>query len=162
MMKPHRLLPTLLISFLLLSAHAEADFDTGVAAYAAGDYETAFSEFKSGAEASDVMSQQNLAVMYRNGEGVRQDYKEAVKWLTNAAQQGEATAQYTLGSMYYDGEAVLQNIVFAHMWWEIASSNGIEDARENRDVIAKIMTPGQLADAQRLARECVKKEYKNC
>ena len=99
---------------------------------------------------------------YDNGEGVIQDYKEAVKWYTKAAEQGNAPAQYNLGVMYGKGEGVLQDNVYAHMWFNIASSNGNEISRDNRDIVAERMTPDQLAEAQRLARECVKKDYKNC
>ena len=64
--------------------------------------------------------------------------------------------------MYGNGHGVLQDNVYAHMWWNIASSDGNETARENRDIVAKRMTTSQLAEAQRLAGECVKKDYKNC
>ena len=49
-MKLCRLLPILLISWLFLSANAAADFADGLAAYEAGDYETAFREWKPVAE----------------------------------------------------------------------------------------------------------------
>ena len=58
--------------------------------------------------------------------------------------------------MYGNGNGVLQDNVYAHMWFNIASSNGGEKARDNRDTAAKRMTPDQLAEAQSLARECVK------
>ena len=64
-----------------------------------------------------------------------------------------ASAQSNLGRMYGNGEGVLQDNVYAHMWFNIASSNGSETARENRDIAAKRMTPNQLAEAQSLARE---------
>jgi len=31
-----------------------------------------------------------------------------------------------------------------------------------RDLVAKEMTPSQIQEAQRLARECVRKNYKGC
>ena len=99
---------------------------------------------------------------YDNGEGVIQDYKEAVKWYTKAAEQGHASAQGNLGVMYANGEGVLQDNVYAHMWFNIASSNGSENNRKNRDVVAEKMTPAQLAEAQKLARECIAREYKGC
>ena len=33
---------------------------------------------------------------------------------------------------------------------------------QNRDDVAKKMTPSQIAEAQKLARECVRKKYKGC
>ena len=78
------------------------------------------------------------------------------------AEQGNAVAQYNLGAMYYNGQGVLQNNVYAHMWFNIAASNGYDEAVKNRDIVAKTMTTEQLAEAQKLARECVRKKYKGC
>jgi hypothetical protein len=108
-------------------------------------------------------AQYNLGQLNRKGGGgiVRND-KEAVRWYAKAAEQSLAKAQYNLGYMYSVGKGTPQDDVYAHMWFNIASSNGSENARANRDIVAKRMTPNQLAEAQSLARECVKKDYKNC
>ena len=42
------------------------------------------------AEAGDAEAQNNLGVMYANGEGVPQDDAEAVRWYGLAAEQGHA------------------------------------------------------------------------
>ncbi len=39
------------------------------------------------------------------------------------------------------------------MWVNLAAAQGIEDARDARDILAELMTPSQIAEAQRLARE---------
>jgi uncharacterized protein len=44
----------------------------------------------------------------------------------------------------------------------IAASSGDQDAVKYRDIFAGEMTPAQIAEAQKLARECVRKEYKGC
>ena len=100
--------------------------------------------------------------MYDKGEGVPKYDKEAVTWYRRAAEQGDAFAQNNLGFMYEYGEGVLQNYVLAHMWFNIAASLGGKTTTENRDIVAKRMTPSQLEKAQDLARECVRKEYKGC
>jgi TPR repeat protein len=102
-------------------------------------------------------------VMYAKGKGVPLDYKTAVKWYRLAAEQGYASAQHNLGFMYVLGRGVLKNNIRAHMWWSIAASSGeSKKASKNRDKVAKRMTPSQIADAQKLARECVRKKYKRC
>ena len=79
------------------------------------------------------------------------------------AEKGDDIAQVNLGYMYANGEGVIQDIVYAHMWLNIAASEGNETAKVYRDdVIAIGMTPSQIEEAQRLARECVKKNYKGC
>jgi len=126
------------------------------------DYKTAVKWYKLSAEQGDASAQYNLGVMYDEGEGVPQDYKTAVKWYTLAAEQGDASAQNSLGVMYVKGEGVVQDNVYAHMWWNIATSQGDKDATINRDTVAKDMTPSQIKKAKRLARECMKKNYKGC
>jgi hypothetical protein len=48
------------------------------------------------------------------------------------------------------------------MWTNIAASQGYKDATNNRDILAKKMTPADISKAQDLARECVNKNYKGC
>ena len=107
------------------------------------------------AEQGVADAQFNLGLMYDNGLGVPQDYKTAIKWYTLAAEQGYADAQVNLGVMYVKGDGVPQDNVYAHMWWNIAAASGYKEASKNRDIIAKEMTPAQLAKAQDLARNFV-------
>ena len=90
------------------------------------------------------------------------DYATALREWKPLAEQGNALAQFALGWMYENGQGVPQDNVYAHMWWNIAASSGDKDAVKNRDIVAEKMTPSQIADAQKLARECVRKKYKGC
>ena len=127
-----------------------------------GDFKTAFKEWKPSAEQGNKFSQYNLGVLYNLGRGVSQDYKEAFKWFSLSTQQGHEVAQRELGVMYYKGVGTIQDYIYAHMWLNISASNGYELSLENRDLVAKSMTSSQIQEAQRLARECVKKNYKGC
>ena len=138
------------------------DFEEGFAAAQKGDFATALRLWKPLAEQGNVDAQYNLGKMYRNGDGVAQDYKTAVKWYTLAAEQGDADAQTNLGAMYDKGQGVAQDYVKAHMWFNIAAIDGNADAIKNRDDVAKLMTPAQLAQAQQLATRCMKSSYKDC
>jgi len=96
--------------------------------------------------------------MYVEGRGVPQDFKEAVRWWRAASEQGHADAQSNLGVMYTNGQGVPQDYIQAHMWYNLAASGRRDDddrkmAAKNRDSIAEKMTPEQIAEAQRLARE---------
>ncbi len=91
--------------------------------------------------------------MYDKGEGVAQDYAAAVQWYRKAAEQGSARAQNNLAFMYSNGLGVAQDLVQAHMWFNLAGTQGDKEATKNRDIIAKLMTSAQIAEAQRLARE---------
>ena len=107
-------------------------------------------------------AQYNLGVMYQQGQGVSQDYKTAVKWYALAAEQGDAEAQFNLGVMYFEGQGVLQDYVTAHMWANIAAVNGNKIAPKLRNAIAKEMSPAQIHAAQKRAKDCVAKNYKDC
>ena len=76
-----------------------------------------------------------------------------MKWYRLAADQGHAKAQNNLGSIYVEGKGVPQDYVLAHMWFNLSAAQGDEKAVEHRDIVAGKMTPDQLAEAQRLARE---------
>jgi len=71
-------------------------------------------------------------------------------------------AQLELGKMYMRGNGVIQDQVQAHMWFSVAAAKGNGRALEIRDALAKSMTPAQIAEAQRLTRDCAKSNYKEC
>jgi TPR repeat protein len=101
----------------------------------------------------------NLGAMYakENGDGVPEDDVEAVRWYRLAADDGYAGAQNALGWMYHNGNGVPQDYVQAHMWLHLAASRltgeDREKAVEGGASVAQLMTPAQIAEAQRLARE---------
>jgi TPR repeat protein len=105
------------------------------------------------AEQGNAGDQCHLGVMYAIGDGVRKDSTEAAKWFRKSAEQGNATAQSSLGSAYYVGNGVIKDIVQAHAWLNNASANGDERIRELMGFIEKQMTPEQIAEATKLARE---------
>jgi TPR repeat protein len=120
--------------------------------------------FRRAADQGDVSAQFYLGNLYTEGKGVPQDSAEAAKWYRRAADQGDALAQYNLGVWYAKGEGGSQDYVSAHMWFNLAAARlPASDARNriaatnNRDAVAGKMTPEQIAEAQKLAREWHKK-----
>ena len=93
------LLATALAVMLALPVAAQ-DFQKGFEAYQRGDYATALWEWRPLAEQGDAVAQNNLGVMYENGQGVAQDFAEALKWYRKSAEQGYVVAQHNLGLMY--------------------------------------------------------------
>jgi len=126
------------------------------------DYQEAVKWYRLAAERGIANAQSNLGWMYDKGKGVTQDYQEAVKWYRLAAEQGYAAAQNNLGVMYVKGKGITQDHVRAHMWFNFAANKGDINAKESRDRTAKEMKPSQIANAQRMMRDCEKKNYKNC
>ena len=82
----------------------------------------------------------------------KEDYKEAYRLILPLAEQGIAEAQYNLGLMYDQGKGVPQDYALAHMWWNICGSGGDEGCVNNRNFVEKKMSPSQIEEAQRLAR----------
>ncbi len=109
--------------------------------------------FRLSAEQGNATGQFNLGIMYYMGKGVPEDIEEAARWFRLAAEQGKAEAQANLGTMNYLGEGVLQDDVLSHMWLSLAASQGDKDASRLRERLAEKMTPAQIAEAEKLARE---------
>ena len=91
--------------------------------------------------------------MYLQGVGVAQNDAAAARWIRKAADQGDASAENTLGAMYVRGQGVGRDFALAHMWFSLAAANGMDAAANARDRLEAQMTPDQIAEAQRLARE---------
>ena len=138
------------------------DFEKGVRAEAIGEHELALKEFRFLAERGHAEAQNKLGSFYQLGLGVIQNYKEAVTWYRKSSEQGDAFAQYNLGIMYINGLGVTQDNIYAHMWFNVSESIRHSYAATSRDSVAKKMTTAEIAKAQELARECVKKKYKGC
>ena len=124
------------------------------------DIEEAVAWYRQSANQGNALGQYNLGVMYGEGGGVIQDFKEAVKWFRLSAEQGNADAQVFLGMLYGNGLGVDQDYVEAYKWLSIAD-NGDKKGREGREQAEKHMTPAQIAEAQKLAREWMVKHQKN-
>src|SRR6202012_393781 len=79
-------------------------FDSGVAAYDAGQYNKAFKIWWD-LRYEDVAAMRNLAMMLRKGQGVLKDPKKAEELYQRAAEAGLPTAQADLADMLLKGEA---------------------------------------------------------
>ncbi|QPJ66097.1 MAG: sel1 repeat family protein [Candidatus Nitrohelix vancouverensis] len=117
------------------------------------NYQEALKWYRLSAEQGDMTAQSALGLMYRNGLGTEQDDVKSFTWYRRAARQGNATSQYNLGMIYGSGKGVLQSYILSHQWFNIAAANGHEDGRLMRDKLAELMTPEQIQEAQRLAKE---------
>jgi hypothetical protein len=95
--------------------------------------------------------------MYRDGRGVAAEPETAVAWYRKAADQGHAMAQYRLGFRYANGQGLAEDFVEAHRWLTLSVANGAEVtqamiAAKMRKITRK-MTPDQIAEAEKRARE---------
>jgi len=85
------------------SAEIAAVFNSGVAAYDAGDYEKAFKIWWD-LRYEDLAAMRNLGMMLRKGQGTAKDAEKAEEIYLRAAEAGLPTAQADLADMYLRGE----------------------------------------------------------
>ena len=69
------------------------------------------------------------------------------------ARKGRVEALYNLGLAYSTGQGVRVDYVAAHKWFNLAAMKGVNEARSWRAQISREMSTGQIAEAQRQARE---------
>jgi TPR repeat protein len=126
------------------------------------DYSEAMIWLKLAAEQGDSYAQSRIGSMYFRGEGVTMDYANASYWFKLAAEQGDSWSHLHLGILSERGIATLQDKVKAHMWYNLAAAGGQKIGAEKRNEVARGMTNQQIVDAQRMARECMERSFKNC
>ena len=84
-------------------ANREA-FTIGYASYEAAIYDEAMKWFLRAANQGDARAEVCIAVLYRDGLGVKQDYIQAMNWYLKAAEKGEAPAMTGIGYLYRSEE----------------------------------------------------------
>ena len=122
--------------------------------------------FRLAADQGDADAQHALGIMYSDGlGGLQQDSAKAHRLYQLAAEQGHFRAMILLGDQYWMGEGVPQDLVQAHMWLSLAEFHESNQSVETpaalapemsvSQAVALMMTPAQIAEAQRFAREWV-------
>ena len=164
----------LVLALLVVLPATAQEYEKGMAATKRGDYATALREFRPLAATGHVGAQYLLAKMYQYGRGVPQDHAEAMKWYLKMAERGSVgqgsteipntprhdcqyffgnEAQFWLGHMYSKGQGAARDYVLAYMWFSLSAARGDEMSIKQRDIVARDMTPAQIAEGQKLARE---------
>lgn len=110
------------------------------------------------AEQGHAQAQFTLAVLYLIGGGVKKNTYKAAYWFERAATQGHPGAQAELGNMYSSGRGVPRDAVTGYKWLTLARANAPTPslrakATTSLSRIAADMTPAQIKEAQRQARE---------
>ena len=103
--------------------------------------------FQRAADRGYDRAQYYLAKVYLIGSPTLQEDQHACRWLTRAAKQGERRAQANLGVMYGLGRGVSKDFVLALKWFILSYERELEKA------MAEAMTPFEIQEAKKLARE---------
>ena len=125
------------------------------------DYKKSIKFLNLSAKQGYMRAQHKLGNIYIGNLLGKPDYRKASEWFRLASRQGYAPSQYFLATLYEDGNGVKQNYIRAYMWFDLASSKNII-AKDERDRIARKMTPSQITDAQNMARDCEREKFIYC
>jgi TPR repeat protein len=152
--------------------------EEGLAAYERFDFATALTVLEPLAEQGNVEAQLRLGLMYHKGLGVTADSAKAMKWLRLAADQENAQAQFVLATIYWwkndnaetfklllrsaehgygyaqDYLGSMSQLTTSRPISGTIARRGVQNAAEKRDLIAKKLTPDEIAQAQKLAQGC--------
>ena len=83
----------------------------------------------------------------------RGDYAKALRLIRPLANDGDASTQFNFGLMYVTGQGVQQDYVRAHMWFSLSAAQGEQRAVKFLEMAERRMTPAQITEAQKLARD---------
>lgn len=86
-----------------------------------GDYKNAMAWFTQAANQGFARSQNEIGLLYKNGEGVAKNPKQAIFWFEKAALQGHTDAMNNLASVLYQSKNDLQNAIY---WFNRAAEAG--------------------------------------
>lgn len=120
------------------------------------DYQQAAIWYEKAATKGHMRAQTSIAYMYESGQGVAVNADRGAYWYAQAAAQGDAIAQYNLGAMMESGRGAVQDRIEAHKWFNIAEVNGNKRAADARLLVESLMTPPQIAEAQKRASDWMK------
>ena len=95
----------------------------------------------------DAVAQNNIGLLYLNGEGVPQNYQEALKWFGLAALQGNVSAQHNIGLMYHNGWGVSKDLLEALYWFRLAASQGYSLAQIKLNQLPELIEAAQQLNA---------------
>ncbi len=109
---------------------------------------TALDWLEHAAERGHPDAQFELGQMHAQGLGTAQDFEQALRWYLLAAAQGHAKAQFNLGFLHSHGQGVDQDYAKAYEWYAISEASGYAIAKQNRDYIARKLTPEERELAQ--------------
>lgn len=138
--------------------------------FAPSDPRRALPFLEKAASLGDDDAQYQIGTLHRDGRGVAKDFEMAARYFAQAATQGKDDAARALGIAFAKGEGVSKNLVRAYFWLNVASMGEIsqlmssgaisehrrkqfEDPAYARDLVAKLMKPEEIVEAQRMVRD---------
>ncbi|WP_052741672.1 tetratricopeptide repeat protein [Kiloniella litopenaei] len=156
-----RLFLYFLLSLTLSFPVLADDLEDAKTAVKQRDYNTAFNLYLPLAEEGNQEAQYALGQMYSKGLGTKQNVTTAASWYEKAADQGHLLSQVQVGRIYF---LITNELVKAHKWLNVITLRKIEGAKklqlfakQMRNDIAKEMTPEEIEQAEKEAKDWIAK-----
>ncbi len=134
------------------------DYDVGIAAFKKGDYALAAKHLRPFAEGGNAEAQFVMAEMYAGGLGVPQNMEISRELVVKAAKQWHAGAFFLLGiSSLIEAPKEAYTLLYTSAALSTARGNpaAAEEPRRMLSELAKRLTGGEVAEAERAAREAI-------
>lgn len=127
----------------------------------------AFEWISKSAGQGDVYAMNSLINLYHEGRGTAVDHQLEMKWARRAAEAGSGVAQYRLGEGYANGHGMEPDLVRGYMWINLAGTQGVGGGSkgpvaEGKRALAELMSPDDVARAQKMSTACFMAEFKGC
>ena len=153
-----RALLALAVSVAVTCGAQAGPYEDGMEAYERGDFAAALPLLRPFAESGRPEAQFVVGFFLLSGRAGPQDEPEGFRLIRSAAMQGHPGAMSGVGALYFSGRGTPQDSTQAYMWVSLAAERyppgpDRDRAARNRDMLAGRLTPAQIAEAQRLARE---------
>jgi TPR repeat protein len=121
------------------------------------DYPKAMTLYRASAEAGNVLAQNTLGVMLRDGLATERNEAKAMEWFRKAAEQGDARAQSNLGHLIGVESGDLIKRQEALKWTILAANQNEITAIKTLEELEPNLTARELDAARRAAAEFERK-----
>ena len=111
------------------------DYQQGLYELNRGQFKAAINQFEPLSAEGFSPAQYQLAMMYKNGQGMPRNTKKAFELLTLAAKQNDSDAQFDLAIMYSEGDGIAKDLVQAFLLTEKSANKGLASAQFNLGVM---------------------------
>lgn len=143
---------------------AEARYQMGELAHAAGAADQAMVWYRGAALQGHAKAALMLALMLKNGDGVAPDKTGAAHWLEVAATAGDAHAMFLLSNAYAAGDGVAPDAKRARVLLERAADNDYPAAIQQLALVKQTgdaLTARDAAEADQLLKEAAEHRRSN-
>ena len=116
----------------------------------------AFQNYEKAAKAGSEVAAYQIGTFYEEGKSVSKSDKKAYDWYRKSADKKFVPSLLKLAEYFRDGKAVKKNLVNAYAYFNLASSLGSNQAKQELATIEKEFTLKEIQQAQETSKKLQK------